>query len=53
MSSGVAEKEFEEDEDGESATGVCKTFLRENTVGDMLGNRRVECMSGKKICCEC
>ena len=30
--------EFEEDVDEESATDVCRTFLRENAVVDMLEN---------------
>ena len=34
--SGVAEMEFEEDEDTDSGTGICKTVLRENAVVDIL-----------------
>ena len=31
--------EFEEDEDRDSVTGVCKTFLRENALVDMPENK--------------
>ena len=36
VSAGVAEMEFEEDEGVESATGLCKTLLREIALVDML-----------------
>ena len=39
MWSGVAEIEFEEDEGKDSVTGVCKTFLREKAMVDMVESK--------------
>ena len=39
MRSGVAEIEFEEDEGKDSVTGVCKAFLREKAMVDMLKSK--------------
>ena len=38
MWSGLAEIEFEEDEGRDSASGVWRTFLRENVVAGILKN---------------